>query len=69
VNGVLSWIRQLQDITMRLFSCKRHLAGFISHGNVVMNRKEIANHYLGSWFLMDLMSSLPSEIFFRYPSS
>ena len=38
--------------------------GFIHHGLLVMDRKEIAVHYLESWFLIDLAGSIPFEMIY-----
>ena len=33
--------------------------GFYKKGNLIMNRKTIITNYLLSWFLLDLVASLP----------
>ena len=37
--------------------------GFIDHGQHVTDPHHIAEHYLGSWFIVDLIGSLPFEKF------
>ena len=35
--------------------------GYISHGTVVMDAKKIASNYLSTWFVVDLLGTLPFE--------
>ena len=35
--------------------------GYVNHGTVVMDPKKIASNYLSSWFLVDLLGTVPFE--------
>mmetsp|Transcript_23868 Transcript_23868/g.27496 ORF Transcript_23868/g.27496 Transcript_23868/m.27496 type:complete len:804 (+) Transcript_23868:145-2556(+) len=37
--------------------------GYVHHGTVVMNPQKIASHYLTTWFLIDVLGTLPFEKF------
>ena len=43
--------------------------GFIDHGEHVTDPWHIAEHYLGSWFIIDIIGSLPFEKFVPDASS
>jgi len=37
--------------------------GFLKNGTAVMHRKKVFNHYLYGWFLIDLLGTVPFELF------
>lgn len=37
--------------------------GFYKRGKIVMSKKKIAQEYIKSWFLLDLLSSIPFSFF------
>ncbi len=39
--------------------------GFVNHGTVVMDPKKIASNYLSTWFVVDLLGTLPFEHMIR----
>ena len=39
--------------------------GFVNHGTVVMDPKKIASNYLSTWFVVDLLGTLPFELMIR----
>jgi hypothetical protein len=42
---------------------------YIEHGELFTDSKKIRNHYLKTWFLPDLISVIPYELFFGASSS
>jgi CRP-like cAMP-binding protein len=49
------------DIWFALDIMLNFRTGYINHGTVVMDSKKIASHYLSTWFLVDLLGTLPFE--------
>lgn len=42
---------------------------FVHDGHVHYSKKEIRAHYLGSWFIVDLLASIPFELFLQLEKS
>lgn len=49
------------DIWFALDIVLNFRTGYINHGTVVMDPKKIASNYLSTWFLVDLLGTLPFE--------
>jgi len=49
------------DIWFALDIVLNFRTGYINHGTVVMDSKKIASNYLSTWFLVDLLGTLPFE--------
>lgn len=49
------------DIWFALDIVLNFRTGYINHGTVVMDPKKIASNYLSTWFLIDLLGTLPFE--------
>lgn len=57
--GTFRFYEFLMDIFFIIDLCLNFATGYYKKGNVIMKRGPIARHYLRTWFVIDLLATLP----------